>query len=1091
MKKSKKVIFCKTLLIILFYLFNYSNSVAQINQKGVPLITNYSDATYNAFPQNWQAVQDKRGVMYFANQTGILEFDGRAWRLIKLNDGVFMRSLAVDADGIVYFGTSGSFGYLEPDKQGQIMSIALSDLIEDKESVKFDFWKIIPHKNNIYFFNEHSLFRYNKTNGTIKTWDLNYDIFQVFLLNDNMYLSSFDRGLIMLKDEVLTDLKNGDFFYDIGIVSLISLSKNKMLAVTYDRGIFSISIDDNQYLDIKLFDESLNVRTQNILFYSAEQLNDYEIALATLGSGLFVIDKEGRLVSVIDESMGLISNNVSYIYNAKNDSEKSVLWVVTDKGISKVEWHSPIRIFNENNGVKGAVTDAIRYQDKFYIATMEGLYYYSINKETQLPVFNRIQGIDKEVWQLSLMKHKNKDYLIASSSYNLFLIDGIQATQLTKSYTTYSALQLASNPTVAYVSLDRGLAKLDITNALFVDAGAIQKSGVTSNSRIISEDLNGNLWLFSSKDGVIHYDTKKDTIIRIFNQKTDSLLPIINRIFKVEGRLLLGTKDGIYEYDEMLQNFIPTKLFKNNASAQKIEILRVYVDKHIAWIVAKEDNKNVIGKLNFKDETIDRMPFNRIINNNIWGFYKDNDDIMIFSSDLLYVFNNQYEKNYFGTYNALIRRVVLNNDSIIFWGTNYVYNDKKRVFSQIQHPETVKTLPFAYNNISFEFSAAFFEAEEHLEYSFFLEGNDANWSEWSKRADKEYTNLFEGKYTFHVKAKNVYGVESTIASYSFIILPPWYRTVWAYISYLILLVLLIWGIVKLSIYRLQKINEAYGKYLPGSFLKMLDKRRVIDFRLGDMTEKEMTIMFSDIRSYTSLSESMSSKDNFRFLVRYLKYVGEMLNKNKGFPVQYYGDGVMAMFHGKTDNAVQAAIDMHKKVSEYSASRVAKGRRSINIGVGLHHGSIIMGIRGDEWRWEGGIVGDAVNITARIEGLTKLFNTASIVSEDVYDKLEKPQDFNFRYLGKVRVKGKENPIRIYELIDGNPESAFKEKMLFKNDFNVAVQLFTENKIHESLQIFNEIVNTYNDKAAAYYVNIINKIGQNPPSVFDGTIDIDTK
>ncbi|OQA00210.1 MAG: Adenylate cyclase 1 [Bacteroidetes bacterium ADurb.Bin408] len=273
--------------------------------------------------------------------------------------------------------------------------------------------------------------------------------------------------------------------------------------------------------------------------------------------------------------------------------------------------------------------------------------------------------------------------------------------------------------------------------------------------------------------------------------------------------------------------------------------------------------------------------------------------------------------------------------------------------------------------------------------------------------------------------------------------------------------LLVWGIVKLSVYRLQKINEAYGKYLPGSFLKMLDKRRVIDFRLGDMTEKEMTIMFSDIRSYTKLSESMTPHDNFRFLVRYLRHIGEVFHNNKGFPVQYYGDGVMAMFHGKTDNPVQAIIDMHRRVAEYSAERIKKRRSEIKIGIGLHTGKVIMGIRGDAWRWEGGIVGDAVNIASRIKGLTKIFGAATVIFEDVYNKIEKPQLFHFRFLGKVKLKGKNQTIKVYELLDGLPEDVFKLKMQIINDFNKATGLFDNEKFDEALALFEQICTVYDD------------------------------
>ncbi|MDD3876714.1 MAG: adenylate/guanylate cyclase domain-containing protein [Bacteroidales bacterium] len=1093
-KKKSCSILCKIAVFWgLFLILIIQDGFSQINRNGIPLITNYSQDIYNSFPQNWQAVQDSRGVMYFANQTGIIIYDGSKWRQIKVGDNVFIRSLAVDDEGIVYFGTSNSFGYLFPDDNGNLTPVLLSDSFSQNDNLKYDFWKIVPVENYIFFFNECVLFRYNKNTEIVNTWELEFDIFQVFSYRNELYLSSYEKGLEKLIGDSITILNNGNFFSDKAIVSMLPFSNQSFLVVTYENGLYEVEFKDSLTLDIPRKID-INIESQHYYYYSAISLNDNRIALATIGGGLIIINKDGFIVNKIDEQDGLISNNIASLYLSKAGGQNSVLWVITDKGISKLDFFSPVSLFDGHHGIKGLISDVVRFNDILYVATPDGLFYQTTNESNGLTIFKRIEEIDSEVRKFVVIRKGGKEKLIACTAFNLYEVNGLNLVQITQRANSISLYQLKNDSSLAYISLDKGLAKLRIHNDSYEYLGPLSSSGVTDMAKIISEDAEGNLWLLSIQKGVIHFNTQLDTIIKIYNKETDTTLSNINCFFEWDNILFIGTKKGIYQFDKDADRFIPAKIFGDNSEIQSLELLRVYIENDILWAVIKENDRNSIGKIDLRNNTYEKIPYRRILEQNLWGFYNDSDNqLLVFSTDKLYLFDKNYEKQYDLSFNALIRKVTLNTDSVIFYGNYYDYtnNNKSRVLAANQHSETIRNIKFKYNNVSFEFAAPFFESEESILYSYFLEGNDNTWSDWSSRSDKEYTNLFEGKYTFHVKAKNVYGTESIIAAYSFIILPPWYRTIWAYIIYIIFLGLFILGIVKLSIYRLQKINEAYGKYLPGSFLKMLDKRRVIDFKLGDMVEKEMSVMFSDIRSYTKLSESMTPQDNFKFLVRYLKYIGEMLNKNKGFPVQYYGDGIMAMFYGKTDNPVQAAIDMHKKVAEYSAERIKKGRREIKIGIGLHTGKVIMGIRGDQWRWEGGIVGDAVNIAARIEGLTKLFGAATVISEDVYSRLENPENFTFRYLGNVQVKGKDKTIKVYELIDGNPPEVYKAKMEILDDFNKGIIFFNSRDFDAALSVFKSITEHHNDLASAYYIDVINKIKSQSLTDFDGTLIMDIK
>ena len=166
-----------------------------------------------------------------------------------------------------------------------------------------------------------------------------------------------------------------------------------------------------------------------------------------------------------------------------------------------------------------------------------------------------------------------------------------------------------------------------------------------------------------------------------------------------------------------------------------------------------------------------------------------------------------------------------------------------------------------------------------------------------------------------------------------------------------------------------------------------NKKSILDIRRGDQIKKQMTVMFADVRGWTTLSESMTPQENFNFINAYLKRVSPIIKQNNGFIDQYYGDGVMALFPDSPDDAVQAATDMHAVVNEYNRERERDGFQPIGIGVGLHIGDLMLGIIGSEVRMQGAVVADAVNLAARLEGLTRRYGSPIALSETTLSHLE--------------------------------------------------------------------------------------------------------
>ena len=269
---------------------------------------------------------------------------------------------------------------------------------------------------------------------------------------------------------------------------------------------------------------------------------------------------------------------------------------------------------------------------------------------------------------------------------------------------------------------------------------------------------------------------------------------------------------------------------------------------------------------------------------------------------------------------------------------------------------------------------------------------------------------------------------------------------------------------------LVRTNIAYDRFVPHKFLDYLGKENITDVMLGDNVQKEMTVLFSDIRSFTSLSEKMSPEENFNFLNSYLNLVGPIIRDNNGFIDKYIGDAVMAIFPDKPDDALRAAIDMQFQVIEYNLNRKKSGYDPIAIGIGLHTGNLMLGTIGEAERMEGTVISDAVNLASRLEGLTKTFGAAIIISRQMLDIIgESRVRYNYRSLGSVQVKGKNESVELFEVIDGNKNYTVKLKVQTMEMFEKGMEFFRSQEFEKSHEIFADIlkVNPY-DKAAIIYM-----------------------
>lgn len=254
---------------------------------------------------------------------------------------------------------------------------------------------------------------------------------------------------------------------------------------------------------------------------------------------------------------------------------------------------------------------------------------------------------------------------------------------------------------------------------------------------------------------------------------------------------------------------------------------------------------------------------------------------------------------------------------------------------------------------------------------------------------------------------------------------------------------------------IREIHEVSQKFVPSEFLKSLGKGNITEVSLGDLVEKEVTVVFADIRGFTTISERMSPKENFLFVNGFNKRMGPIIRRNEGFILQYLGDGFMALFPKGSQHAIRASVEMHKELQMYNSERALKERLPIRIGVGMQNGKLMMGITGDVERLDAAIISDTVNSAARIEGLSKHYGTSILLTEECKASLTDEGEFSFRYLGPVQVKGKHQAIELYECIDGDSSALLTHKLGTLSKFDKAMQMYFNKEFAMAAVNFQQI------------------------------------
>jgi ligand-binding sensor domain-containing protein/DNA-binding CsgD family transcriptional regulator len=768
---------------------------------GAPEVSNYPHEETHAGSQNWQIAQDKMGYLYFANNSGLLSYNNKEWKLYPLPNKTVLRSLAISKDGKIFVGGQDAIGYFFPNNQGSMVYHSLLHLLDVKDRTFGDVWNVIIHDNEVFFRTSGKIYRYSHTGKrAIIIYDCPNGSKWSFmgLCNNTLYAQSGSEGFVVFDGNTWRRTHN-ELLKRTLITGVQPYNGDTVLIFTLRNGLYLFH--KNIAIPFLITDKISKAQV-----YTAIRVNENTFGIGTVSGGIFFITRQGQVVRHFHSENGMQNNNVLSLFI--DDQEN--LWAGLDEGIDRINFGSAIRIITPVHKAKLPIYAVLVSNNTLYAGTSDGVY---ANKLTVFPSEDiglsegsiyRINYTDGQVWNLS----ENKGKILLGHHDGAFLIEK-NASKL-----------LSSNGGGTW--LFRALK--DDTNVLTGSYAGIQ-SLVFSSSGVIPKTIPGNSLKESLRFVEIDFEKKivwashpYRGVYRIqmsagFQQikKTELLsvnegLPsnINNFVFKINNEIVFATEKSIYKYDWESGKFIPDQKYQPVFGLTPVKFM-VNDSKGRIWF-ATEKKMGVAenGKLKY---------FPEIENMLVKGFeyiYPFNDaNIFVGGYKGIVHINYNLYKGKKAKITAWLNKVVAisKNDSLLFNGY-FVHNDS---ILDAQSSHNVQKLGSGYNSFHFEYAANQFGRSAAVQYSYRLKGFDKDWSAWSEKTEKDYTNLHFGSYNFEVKAKDNQGNESVAVSYSFSIKPKWYQTKLANVLYFLLFIVAIWGITRIHNIRLEKQRIKFEK----------------------------------------------------------------------------------------------------------------------------------------------------------------------------------------------------------------------------------------------------------------------------------------
>ena len=750
-----------------------------------PPIIKYSSSVYGAGNQNWMISQDDKNYLYFANNDGLLEYNGTSWQLYPGPNETIIRSVKVIGNK-VYTGSYMNFGYWTRNANGKLKYTSLSDSIKNKILDDEQFWNILKYDQWILFQSLNRIYIYDTKTKKFKIVAPRNGVVKSFSQKNAIYFQTMKEGLFEIESGEAKLVSDHPILKKFTIANVFTTDEGLILQTQLD-GIYKL-VGNSLTRIVTDIDSEL----KSDFVYSSQRLKDGSFALGTVSNGVFILTDKGKLRYHLSQRKGLSNNTALSLFEDRDQN----LWIGLDNGINCINVQSPVHSFTDDTGALGTVYASAVYNGMLYIGTNQGLFCKPTESNSD---FKFISGTKGQVW--SLFKYDNT--LFCGHDSGTFIVSNDTARPIFSASGSWKFESVPNHPNLLLQGNYFGLSVLEKINNQWVFKNKIHGFDyssryfeITKNLEIyVSHEYKGIFRLkpdasFSKTNGFYAYkNPEKGQSASLTTFNNHIYYAYKGGIFKLNPKTRLFEKDSllssIFEKDE----YTSGKLIVDNSN--KIWLFsKNYIHYFSASKLSNQLKQNII-------------PIPSSLTNSMLGYENitqiSKSTYLIGTTDGYYTLN--IDDLSFKNYNVLITDITTNKQ-------NETFNN-----AAIYHEGSFHSNE---NNITLNYTVPEYNKYINSEYQYLLEGFQNEWSEWSTKATANFKNLPPGKYTFKVRAKYANTILPNIAVYNFEVLKPWYRTNLALFVYFLLAVAIGYF-----------INKAYRNYYQKQKEKLIEENNLL------------------------------------------------------------------------------------------------------------------------------------------------------------------------------------------------------------------------------------------------------------------------
>lgn len=810
---------------------------------------NYSAKQHKAHDQNWCIIQDSLGLIYIGNNIGLLVFDGIEFDFIPVESIIY--SLGKDEKGNIFYGGDGDFGIIEQNEFGKLKLRSFLPLIPHGFNSFAEVWSVKCINNQILFSTREHIYAYQNNKISIIKPAKGSGIHKCFELKDQYLVREFDGGFSYLKDNKL-NLINGSGVFSETMVDFVQEIGNKIVIGTRKNGFFEMEWDPKtnpEECKIKPINFPVSSYFEDGELYHGILLSNGNFCFATKNNGIFIADQQGNMIEHYSKEKGLIDNRVWYVFEDKGKN----LWAASNKGITMIDYLTPIRQYNSIQGLSGSINNVNVIGERLFINSDLGLFEGVETKEGL--VFNAHPYFNNPSFNITEFKLNKTNDLIVSTKTGLTGIRNKQILPIEEGVEFYVSMQSIKNPEMLVAAGKNLITIYKFENNNY---NLVAEFEYPSQFRCMIENENGEIYIAGNNKALVRVNPSlgKSSFFELIPLNIPVEIKSENFIFKHKKQLYIGSANGIYEIKEQGKSvsFVKSAFFPETFQNEHNYIFRSYIDRNDNFWIAYDfamrigviaEYKNNGGK----DYTFNNLYFNKFQGIQKNGFCDDNKgNLWIATNEGLLKYNTNEDIHFKNTFPVFIKKVTLKNDSS--------YSLMRGLI-----PDVLKNkLTFDLNAISFQFSVANYTGVEDLLFSSRLLPIESNFSEWSTLRTKDYNYLPEGTYTLEVKSKDIFNNISNTKKFTFEIAAPWYRTNVAYITYFILVVALVYILIKFNTKRLRAINDLLEKTVKDRTHELWEERDKLHEANLEITD---SINYAKIIQQSILPDVKDFKQTFK------------------------------------------------------------------------------------------------------------------------------------------------------------------------------------------------------------------------------------